>query len=405
MGLPSNTRSHLPARGPSFHAPSPRPGPLTKTGQNETAPPDPSCHAQTPEILETPNLTRPSKAFMRYRGLETLPGALHVSVGDVYQQTQPVSVLVARIRKAVHDRLAALGSIEAASAVSTVYVELPCTFFALRTASILPLATEVSLSLPFNATLDRLALRTVAAMRAAKVPSFNGVHLRMEKDAGDWMVILGGRGAVWSMYLNAMRRVGFNASTPLYVATGLLSYGAEQEWEDAKRVLINARVASSVIIKNQYIPDFELEGASAQCWLLRVCPARGRRKGEGSLRVLRAVVGQGPPNSVCAQGSGEIPGQGLCQPTNPCSPTDQPPPPPPRAGLNTEQQALLDFLILARGNLFVGLGSSTFSYYIAQYRHLFGHSIDSSLLVAASRVGTDGMFASSAVVTHKPNAI
>jgi len=32
--------------------------------------------------------------------------------------------------------------------------------------------------------------------------------------------------------------------------------------------------------------------------------------------------------------------------------------------LNSEQKALLDFLVLAKGKLFVGFGSSTFSFYL-----------------------------------------
>ena len=35
-----------------------------------------------------------------------------------------------------------------------------------------------------------------------------------------------------------------------------------------------------------------------------------------------------------------------------------------RAALNSEQKALLDFLVLAKGARFVGFGSSTFSFYL-----------------------------------------
>lgn len=51
------------------------------------------------------------------------------------------------------------------------------------------------------------------------------------------------------------------------------------------------------------------------------------------------------------------------------------PDPPPRpwscfAALNSEQKALLDFLVLARSQLFAGFGSSTFSFYLREYRAL-----------------------------------
>lgn len=44
----------------------------------------------------------------------------------------------------------------------------------------------------------------------------------------------------------------------------------------------------------------------------------------------------------------------------------------PCAGLNSEQLALLDFLILARSHKFVGFGPSTFSTYLKEHRILHG---------------------------------
>lgn len=40
------------------------------------------------------------------------------------------------------------------------------------------------------------------------------------------------------------------------------------------------------------------------------------------------------------------------------------------AGLNSEQKALLDFLVLAQGQRFAGFGSSTFSFYLREFRAL-----------------------------------
>lgn len=74
-----------------------------------------------------------------------------------------------------------------------------------------------------------------------------------------------------------------------------------------------------------------------------------------------------------------------------------PPPPcrpaaPPPAALNSEQKALLDFLVLARAQRFVGFGSSTFSFYLREYRALHGLRCTSSRLVDASIIGTDPLF-------------
>lgn len=54
----------------------------------------------------------------------------------------------------------------------------------------------------------------------------------------------------------------------------------------------------------------------------------------------------------------------------------------PCTGLASEQKAVVDFLVLARGFRSVGLGFSSFSYYLRQYRVLQGLPYDSSVLIA-----------------------
>ena len=71
------------------------------------------------------------------------------------------------------------------------------------------------------------------------------------------------------------------------------------------------------------------------------------------------------------------------------------------AGLNSEQLALLDFLVLARAHTFVGFGPSTFSTYLREHRMLHGVPPDRSALVNASRIGTDAMFSRSALVASR----
>ena len=65
-----------------------------------------------------------------------------------------------------------------------------------------------------------------------------------------------------------------------------------------------------------------------------------------------------------------------------------------RAALSSEQKALLDFLVLARGRSFVGFGSSTFSFYLREFRALAGLPRSASLLADASLIGTDPIFMS-----------
>ena len=68
------------------------------------------------------------------------------------------------------------------------------------------------------------------------------------------------------------------------------------------------------------------------------------------------------------------------------------------AELNSEQKALVDFLVLSRGRGFVGFGSSTFSFYLREYRVLSGVPRSSSVLVDASVIGTDPLFNSAGTV-------
>ncbi len=68
------------------------------------------------------------------------------------------------------------------------------------------------------------------------------------------------------------------------------------------------------------------------------------------------------------------------------------------AALSSEQKALVDFLVLARGARFVGFGSSTFSYFLREFRVLAGTPRSASLLANASAIGTDPIFASAGTV-------
>lgn len=60
--------------------------------------------------------------------------------------------------------------------------------------------------------------------------------------------------------------------------------------------------------------------------------------------------------------------------------------------LNPEQQALVDFLVLAQSDSFVGLGSSTFSVYLREYRVLLGRARTADVFIDTSKIGTDALF-------------
>jgi len=54
--------------------------------------------------------------------------------------------------------------------------------------------------------------------------------------------------------------------------------------------------------------------------------------------------------------------------------------------------------VLARGQRFVGFGSSTFSFFLREYRTLRGLPRSASVLADASVIGTDPMFVSAGTV-------
>ena len=67
-------------------------------------------------------------------------------------------------------------------------------------------------------------------------PIFNGVHLRTESDAQDWVDIAGGSKSYLHMYSDTMVKAGF-ASTPplpLFIASGLIK-SADKASKDKMR--------------------------------------------------------------------------------------------------------------------------------------------------------------------------
>ena len=58
----------------------------------------------------------------------------------------------------------------------------------------------------------------------------------------------------------------------------------------------------------------------------------------------------------------------------------------------------MDFLVLAGGTRYVGFGSSTFSFFLQEYRVLQGLPRSASVLVDASAIGTDALFYTAATV-------
>ena len=51
------------------------------------------------------------------------------------------------------------------------------------------------------------------------------------------------------------------------------------------------------------------------------------------------------------------------------------------AGLGSEQLAIIDFIVLSQGQTFVGMGLSSFSFYLREYRSMMGCMPLSTVLI------------------------
>ncbi|KAK9827681.1 hypothetical protein WJX81_007940 [Elliptochloris bilobata] len=285
---------------------------------------------RTPALQPFPELRDPGTAFPLYEQQGIDPRRV-ARVEDVFLQNLGMAELVERVRTAVVAKAAQLLRQDLDAPMDYIVVDLPCTMFMLRTYSSLPMVTDVARSLTFAPSLRALADRVIAGITGggaggAPHQKFNAAHLRLEKDARDWAEIMGGEGALWHSYIQAMKQANFSAGVSVYVASGLLTYGASQEMAHVVEVLTAAGLCSEVLHKEQYLPASVLDA------------------------------------------------------------------------LSSEQKALVDFLVLARGRSFVGLGSSTFSYYLGEFRAMAGLPRSASVMANASPIGTDSIFASAGPV-------
>lgn len=280
---------------------------------------------KTPQLTPFPDLTQPEVAFPMY-DQQDVDSNLVTRMEDVYLKNLDMAELIEKARHAVMSRAADVLQEDPSYDLRYIVLDLPCSFYSLRTLSNLRVVTEVAKSLEFSPQMHALAQRVIEGMTESGLHDYNGVHLRIEKDARDWALIMGGQQVVWHGYIKTMTSVGMDSSTRLYVASGMLTYGASTDMDRTINYLRHMGVCSEVHHKERYIPQEELEA------------------------------------------------------------------------LNSEQKALLDFIVLARGKRFVGFGSSTFSFFLREFRALHGISRSTSGLVDASVIGTDPLFHSAGTI-------
>lgn len=179
----------------------------------------------------------------------------------------------------------------------TVVLDLPCAFFSLNATTALPTVLRVAQGLEFSPAVRAVAERVLDHISQGGRLRFNAFHFRMERDATEMQKMYGSFERFLQLHMEAMQQLGFDPSTPLYIATGLLSYPEGRPlWEEAARKLLAANLTSRILHKGDIIPQDQLQG------------------------------------------------------------------------LETEQQALVDFLVMARSWRLVGIAFSTFGLYLREYR-------------------------------------
>jgi hypothetical protein len=112
--------------------------------------------------------------------------------------------------------------------------------------------------------LQSLADKIVAKMKVKEESNYyNGLHMRMEKDAADWAIIMGGRHRLWTMYKDSMQKAGLDSETPLYVASGLLKASADDAWsrDEMQRLtqdILESKVCVCAVYRqlSQYVMRF-----------------------------------------------------------------------------------------------------------------------------------------------------
>lgn len=176
-----------------------------------------------------------------------------------------------------------------------------CSFESFR-GDVLLLVAEVARSLRFAPHLVQLADQVVHIVTDGGKRAFNGLHLRIEADASEWLEKIGGVQGAWAAYIAAMRNATFSAESPVYIASGLTAEGDMGAFNESVRVLVDNGLSSAEV----HYKEKHLE---------------------------KALL----------------------------------------SGLNSEERAAIDFLVLARCRAFVGFGASTFSLYLPQYRILNGY--------------------------------
>ena len=227
-------------------------------------------------------------------------------------------------------------------------------------------------------------------------PLFNGLHLRLEQDAVEWAIILGGRAKLWKLYKRSMAAAEFDAVTPVYVASGLLKASTRnvtaprQYMRKLSRDMVHSRVRTANSRmgsdrQHRFVDLMQRCRARTIPDLMQCC--RAPTAPRASLAQIRVAVQTARVLTVNAtvQYASTIKHKELYLSLEELR------------GIGNEQSALIDLLVLRKSANLVGINVSTFSFYLAELRLIDGLPPRATQMLAASFIGTDELFYSCAI--------
>jgi hypothetical protein len=209
---------------------------------------------------------------------------------------------------------------------------------------------------------------------------FNGLHLRVEADARDWLKAMGGREAFWRAYLDLLTEAGFGTDEQAR-AQMVAPLAPAADGAALARARAAAANASSSSIPPTTLPSRKGLPLYVATGLPSYADAAGSSKaGEKAAKALAEVRAR-----LARHGARLVFKEDVLSKAE-------------LSGLAPDQLALIDFLVLARSRGFVGASASTFSVLVREYRALHGIAPrDTAWLVDCTKVGSEPLFARAAV--------
>lgn len=210
-------------------------------------------------LLDVPRLRR----YWQVQGLAvrqgTAPDTMHPNLRIVMPRPVqvPVDTFQESIRGHIANRSSALASLPPHAGW---LIDMPCTFLSVAQLYDNPPVRGFAASFRFAPQIEALADRVGHRLNR----TFNGIHLRLERDASFPMATYGGRQAYWRQYLQTVDAARFDGSAMIYLASGLLGYGDQAQLGSFVRALRSRGIRGEVVTKEMVLPAEDLNSLAVE---------------------------------------------------------------------------------------------------------------------------------------------